>query len=49
MNFNIGKVQFKLFKIDPVNIYLFKVNSRNSRRRCEIFSKLTMKAPARRD
>ena len=49
MNFNIGKAQFKLFKIDPVNIYLFKVNSRNSRRRCEIFSKLTMKAPARRD
>ena len=48
MNFNIGKAQFKLFKIDPVNIYLFKVNSRNSRR-CEIFSKLTMKAPARRD
>ena len=29
----------------PVNIYLFKVNNRNSRKSCEICSKLTIKAP----
>ena len=29
----------------PVNIYLFKVNSRNTRRRSEICSKLTIKTP----
>ena len=29
----------------PVNIYLFKVYNRNARKRCEICSKLTMKAP----
>ena len=28
-------------KLYPVNIYLFKVNSRNTRKRCEICSKLT--------
>ena len=27
----------------PANIYLFKVNNRNSRKRCEICSKLTIK------
>ena len=27
----------------PVNIYLFKVNNRNTRKRCEICSKLTIK------
>ena len=29
----------------PANIYLFKVNNRNSRKRCEICSKLTIKTP----
>ena len=29
----------------PANIYLFKVNNRNTRKRCEICSKLTIKAP----
>ena len=29
------------------NIYLFKFNSRNTRKRCEIFSKLTIKTPER--
>ena len=32
----------------PVNIYLFKVNKRNTRKRCEICSKLTIKTPERR-
>ena len=27
----------------PVDIYLFKVNNRNSRTRCEIYTKLTIK------
>ena len=30
------------------NIYLFKVNNRNTRKRCEIFSKFTIKTPERR-
>ena len=29
----------------PANIYLIKVNNRNTRKRCEIFSKLTIKTP----
>ena len=32
---------------NPANIYLFKVNSKISRKRCEICSKLTMKTPER--
>ena len=32
----------------PGNIYLFKLNSRNTRKRCEICSKLTIKTPERR-
>ena len=31
------------------NIHLFKVNSRNTRKRCEICSKLTIKTPERRE
>ena len=31
----------------PANIYLFKVNNRNTRERCEIRSKLTLKTPER--
>ena len=31
----------------PANIYLFKVNNRNTRKRCEICSKLTIKTPDR--
>ena len=31
----------------PANIYLFKVNNRNARKRCKIFSKLTIKTPER--
>ena len=33
---------------DPADIQLLKVNNRNTRTRCEIFSKLTVKAPERR-
>ena len=29
----------------PANIYLFKINERNTRKRCEIYSKLTIKTP----
>ena len=32
----------------PANIYLFKVNNRNTRKRCEICSKLTIKTLERR-
>ena len=32
----------------PVDIYLLKVNNRNTRTRCEICSKLTIKTPERR-
>ena len=30
----------------PAKIYLFKVNNRNTRKRCEICSKLTIKTPS---
>ena len=33
--------------IYPVGIYMFKVNNRNTRSKCEICSKLTMKTPER--
>ena len=32
----------------PASIYLLKVNNRNTRTRCEICSKLTIKTPERR-
>ena len=32
----------------PCNIYLFKVSNRNTRKSCEICSKLTLKTPERR-
>ena len=32
----------------PANIYLFKVNNRSTGKRCEIYSKLAIKAPERR-
>ena len=32
----------------PAGVYLLKVNNRNTRKRCEICSKLTMKIPERR-
>ena len=33
----------------PAGNYMFKVNSRNTRTRCEICSKLTIKTPERRN
>ena len=33
---------------NPAGIYMFKVDNRNSRTRCEICSKLTIKTPERR-
>ena len=32
----------------PAGNYMFKVNNRNTRTRCEIYSKLTIKTPERR-
>ena len=47
--------KLNLFKVDilidailipfPANIYLFKFNNRNTRRRCEVCSKLKIKQP----
>ena len=34
---------------NPVDIYLLKVNNRNTKTRCETCSKLTIKTPERRD
>ena len=39
---------FKWRRRYPVDIYLLKVNNRNTRTRCEICSKLTIKTPERR-
>ena len=33
---------------NPAGNYMFKVNNRNTRTRCEICSKLTIKTPERR-
>ena len=35
------------FHMDIANIYLFKFNNKNTRKMCEIFSKLTIKTPER--
>ena len=37
-----------LQQTNPAGIYLLKVNNRNTRTRCEICSKLTIKTPERR-
>ena len=36
------------FSVNPAKIYSFKVNSRETRKRCEICSKLTIKTSERR-
>ena len=43
-NFEIKMIR-RLEKISPVGNYMFKVNNRNTRTRCEICSKLTIKTP----
>ena len=47
---SIGNVVFLMFSgtESPANIYLFKVNNENTRKRYKICSKLTMKTPGRR-
>ena len=42
-----GESTSSLFPFHPAGIYLLKVNSRNTRIRCEICSKLTIKTPER--
>ena len=37
-----------IYNVNPAGNYMFKVNNRNTRTRCEICSKLTIKTPARR-
>ena len=46
----VGKFEtnFVAERVFPVGIYLIKVNNRNIRKRCEICSKLIIKAPGRR-
>ena len=36
-------IEKKSHNVYPANIYRFKVNNRNTRKGCEIFSKLTIK------
>ena len=38
----------KVVPMNPANNYMFKVNNKNTRSRCEICSKLTIKTPERR-
>ena len=46
---NISKIGTnELYKLIPVGNYMFKVNKRNTRTRCEICSKLTIKTTERR-
>ena len=40
-------LQDKLIRTNPAGNYMFKVNNRNTRARCEICSKLTIKIPER--
>ena len=42
---NVFKRRHKEMSIIPAGSYLFKVNNRNTRTRCEINSKLTVKTP----
>ena len=44
----LNKKVLYLFRGILVNIHLFKVNNRNTRKRCEMCSKLTIKTPERR-
>ena len=44
----VGKCRHSLKGYFPVSIYMFKVKNRNTRTRCGICSKLTVKKPERR-
>ena len=37
-----------LINVDPAGIHLLKVNNRNTRTKCEVYSKLKIKTPERR-
>ena len=41
----IYRPMFESQKNSPVNIYLLKANNGNTRKRCEICSKITIKTP----
>ena len=41
-------VNFEQIWCNPAGSYMFKVNNRNTRTRCEVCSKLTIKTPERR-
>ena len=43
-----GGILNNIKSTNPVGIYLLKVNNRNTRTRCKICSKLTIKTPERR-
>ena len=45
---NVAQWPRQSFIAFPAGIYLLKVNNRNTRTRCEICSKLTIKTPERR-
>ena len=44
---NSGLLLLYMSWVKPANIFLLKVNDRNTRKRCVIYSKLTMKTPER--
>ena len=44
-NSNSWQTYVNHFGSDQTNIYLFKVNNGNTRKRCELYSKLTIKTP----
>ena len=46
-NKNKSPKENKTNQLSPANNYLFKVNNRNIRKRCEICSKLAIKTPGR--
>ena len=43
-----GSIHSHIESTNPAGIYLLKVDNRNTRARCEICSKLTIKTPERR-
>ena len=45
---DLYNLEIKSKQRDPANICLLKVNNRNTRKRCEIYSKLTIKTSERR-
>ena len=51
LSVNAALPYFSFYKLkvwDPANIYLFKFNNRNTKKRCEIYPKLTLKKVEKR-